>query len=302
MADLAAELLWSRVRLIADGAIVEACLVAVGWEPALRRVCRTRARVSGAPASDPTGHAGAATLGIGLATTEMRPGHRRMPILYAAALSLIAGSDVARGGLDAAVGGRLGARLAGDAGLHRHARRARRRELPSRDGVRPVPAVAPTGLAVGIEASRRELTTPQLVASVVVVLLLLARQHATLLENRTTGDPASEAERLMPTRPPTTRSPDCPAAPPVGAARASAPARRRADRRLSVVFLDLDDFKAINDEHGHAAGDAVLVEVARRLRDALARHDDDAVAIRMSGDEFAVLLVGDPAQDPSGPR
>jgi diguanylate cyclase (GGDEF)-like protein len=60
----------------------------------------------------------------------------------------------------------------------------------------------------------------------------------------------------------------------------------RTDGCLAVIFLDIDDFKAVNDHHGHAAGDAVLVEVGARLADALRGGD---TAARVGGDEFVVL-------------
>jgi diguanylate cyclase len=62
----------------------------------------------------------------------------------------------------------------------------------------------------------------------------------------------------------------------------------RHDWRLAVMFLDLDSFKSINDEHGHATGDRVLREVARRLSNH-SREED--TLCRAGGDEFLFLLI-----------
>jgi len=58
----------------------------------------------------------------------------------------------------------------------------------------------------------------------------------------------------------------------------------------SVVFIDLDEFKAVNDTEGHAVGDRLLVAVARRLRFAVGEGDTVG---RLSGDEFAVVVCDD---------
>jgi len=66
-------------------------------------------------------------------------------------------------------------------------------------------------------------------------------------------------------------------------------ARRRHDDELGLLFLDLDLFKQINDNLGHAAGDTVLRTVAERVSDRLRAGD---LAGRMGGDEFVVVLGG----------
>jgi diguanylate cyclase (GGDEF)-like protein len=64
---------------------------------------------------------------------------------------------------------------------------------------------------------------------------------------------------------------------------------RREDAAIGILLADVDDFKAINDHFGHRSGDAVLIEVARRLRAAARRYD---VIARWGGEEFCVLAPG----------
>jgi diguanylate cyclase (GGDEF)-like protein len=62
---------------------------------------------------------------------------------------------------------------------------------------------------------------------------------------------------------------------------------RRYGRPLAVLYLDLDDFKRVNDSHGHQTGDAVLKLVAEAIRRAVRQPD---VVARLGGDEFGVLM------------
>jgi diguanylate cyclase (GGDEF)-like protein len=69
---------------------------------------------------------------------------------------------------------------------------------------------------------------------------------------------------------------------------------QRYERSLALIVFDLDDFKTINDDIGHLAGDRVLSQAAERLREAVRSVD---VACRIGGDEFAVILPESGAED-----
>jgi diguanylate cyclase (GGDEF)-like protein len=69
---------------------------------------------------------------------------------------------------------------------------------------------------------------------------------------------------------------------------------QRYERTLALIVFDLDDFKTINDQIGHLAGDRVLSQASERLRDAVRSVD---VACRIGGDEFAVILPESSAVD-----
>jgi diguanylate cyclase (GGDEF)-like protein len=68
----------------------------------------------------------------------------------------------------------------------------------------------------------------------------------------------------------------------------------RRDGNVVVMYVDLDDFKPVNDTYGHEAGDLLLCAVGQRLRDSLRPADTPA---RLGGDEFAVLLTDVAAGD-----
>ena len=66
------------------------------------------------------------------------------------------------------------------------------------------------------------------------------------------------------------------------------------DKPFAIIAIDLDRFKAVNDRHGHAAGDVVLQAVARRFADRIGAR---GCAARFGGDEFSVLLTGEHSRE-----
>jgi diguanylate cyclase (GGDEF)-like protein len=159
-----------------------------------------------------------------------------------------------------------------------------------------LPALTTFAVIVGYTVSGRALSRPEMLVACLVVLCLLARQYLAVRDNvhlaRRLAAREGQLRRQAFTDPLT------------GLANRLLFSDRlthvlqlhERDRRpVALVYLDLDRFKPVNDSHGHAAGDALLIAVAERLR--TATRTVDTVA-RLGGDEFAVLLedTDDPAQ------
>ena len=158
-----------------------------------------------------------------------------------------------------------------------------------RPGLLPYLPLAVAAVVVGVEYGRgRQLDDVTTVLTGLLVCLVLARQYCTLRDNhrlaRAVADREGELHHLafhdaltgLANR-----------ALFLDRLRHALDLATREPRAVSVVFVDLDGFKTVNDTLGHAAGDQLLVGVAKRMRGAIRATDTVA---RLGGDEFAVLV------------
>jgi diguanylate cyclase (GGDEF)-like protein len=155
-------------------------------------------------------------------------------------------------------------------------------------GLPYAPVVVALSVVVGVTMLGRPLNRAEMLAACLVVGCLLGRQFLTVRDNVRLATDLATREREL--RHQAFHDPL------TGVANRALFQDRlehalalhaRDGRSLAIAFLDLDDFKAVNDSFGHMAGDELLVRVAERITGAL--RSGDTIA-RLGGDEFAVLL------------
>jgi diguanylate cyclase (GGDEF)-like protein len=148
-----------------------------------------------------------------------------------------------------------------------------------------------SALLVAQTVDGRRLDSVEIYLGLTVIWLVMARQLITLVENTVLLARVSDAQDRL--------AYQAYHDPLTGLANralfrarltAAVERNRRDDRPVALLFVDLDDFKVVNDSLGHAAGDRVLQAVGERLRSCV--RSVDTVA-RLGGDEFAVLLEGE---------
>ncbi|SHN47483.1 putative bifunctional diguanylate cyclase/phosphodiesterase [Cryptosporangium aurantiacum] len=146
-------------------------------------------------------------------------------------------------------------------------------------------------VAAGHTLAGRTLDPPATASALIMTAAVLARQMVALRANaRLTEDLAAQRAQLVfeATHDTLTGLPNRARLQTALAELAAAEDERESPATL--LMIDLDGFKSVNDTLGHAAGDQLLVVIADRIRRAIAPHGDNATPVRLGGDEFAVLL------------
>lgn len=291
----------SALRPVLDGAIIAAALFLVVWPLGLHAEftsARSRLLADVVKAAFPISDVVIVTMTV-LTLSSVAPGIRRRAIAFVGAgLIVIAVTDSAwiyrmppNGALDAGsvIGWSAGLLMIGAAGVLQAGRptetatRVRRRpRIPSRTLVWLPYLPLLLAVTVGfVELWPTAGAAPILIAVTVLVLGVLARQFIVLLDNRRLLRAVAEQARRDPLTGLGNRrlfedSLDA-------AMRSPEPQ----DIPVAVLALDLDDFKLVNDNLGHAAGDSLLIEVAERLTRCVPVGQTVA---RLGGDEFAILI------------
>ena len=290
---------WSRVRLVIDGGLAAGSCFVVAWEPVFRGTWReTGGGLHGVlTIAAPLGAVWAATFLVGLMLTEMHGSHRMMPALLVATLTVTGASDIAdMAGMTPAWA--FGWALALVAVRTYKGTSGRREVFSTKLIVASVPylVIAPAVVVFAIHALGGALTAPDLRVGLLMTALLLVRQHVTLAENRMLVQRLAVTERLLRHQATHDHLTGLAGRVVLWERLEQAAADTSGEPfDVAVIFVDLDGFKQINDAHGHATGDHVLVETARRLSRGVEAEGDDALVVRISGDEFAVLLLRDAA-------
>ena len=284
----------ARFRTMVDGMIICTSLLAISWTTVLGAVYSsgadsTLAMVIGL--AYPLGDVVIITMVL-LMATRARARTRAPLLLLAAGVAASAVADSGFAYLTAAgtyssgnvidSGWFIGFMLVGLAGLRASMGRgqlAAHEPLPSalRLTAPYIPVAMAAGLCVWRVATHQNFGVVLVVLVSLLITLVLIRQFLTLADN------AGLARRLghdsltgLPNRDLLRQR--------IGEALAVS---RSGETSCSVLFVDLDDFKEVNDRWGHAAGDHVLTIVGRRMQSCVRASD---VVARISGDEFAVLL------------
>jgi diguanylate cyclase (GGDEF)-like protein len=154
-----------------------------------------------------------------------------------------------------------------------------------------------TGVLIVIQVTRRgSLDLLEIYFGLIIGALVVLRQAITLLENRSLLERVRDSQILL-----EYQAFHDPLTGLANRALFHERLARTLERypRTGLLFIDLDDFKHVNDSLGHAAGDVVLREVGQRLKSCVRANDTVA---RLGGDEFAIVLEGGPDPRDVGER